>query len=223
MTAATDDLNDFNLLKEKYAEIDAQKLFKSLRKLDEKEQKVCLIQRDEIGNFYYSPALNLSQVEGLDLKREISKLKIIPSTSLKRSNTILGSIKPKQTTKKLKTGIQFRSVEFIDYGTFSSFAPQFDSSLASLSPRDSTLVNKPFRRVFLWFDEKVNVEINDMVTLIPSLDSCPIISKPSPDWTKLDFNVEEQLESKPMDNQSLLKVCILPLTLGTLHTNTLGI
>jgi hypothetical protein len=45
-----------------------------------------------------------------------------------------------------------------------------------------------------------------MVALIPSDSSCPVISKPLSDWKKLNFEFEEQLESKPMDNESLLKV-----------------
>jgi hypothetical protein len=90
----------------------------------------------------------MSAVQNLDLKREISKIKIVPSTSLKRSTSTLASSKSKQNVKKLKTGVQFRPVDFKDYGVFSSFAPQFDSGMASLDPRDSTLVMKPFRKVF---------------------------------------------------------------------------
>lgn len=139
--------SDLEVLTEYYEKTaNSAEIFKSL---DDKKpaEKVCLMQRDQIGNFYYSNPISQSAVEELELKREISKIKIIPTCTLKRSTSTLAS-KPKQSVKKLKTGVQFRPVEFKDYGLFTSFAPRFDSGMASLGSRDSTLVCKPFRKVY---------------------------------------------------------------------------
>lgn len=79
----------------------------------------------------------------------MSKIRIIPTPPLKGPSPLLSKSLPAHATKMKKTGVYSRTVEFTDYGPFASFGPAYDSTGASLSPIESTMILNPTRTVGL--------------------------------------------------------------------------
>jgi hypothetical protein len=86
----------------------------------ETTKNYCEIKRDLHSNFYFS---NLTE---------------------RTKNSIL--IKPAKSTKLKKLGIQRKeqkqSQEYLDYGIFSSFCPQYESHYSNYSPQDVSLLRR---------------------------------------------------------------------------------
>ena len=129
------------------------------------DQAVALMQRSIDGTFYFSSAASKETVDSIS-KREISKIKILPSASIGKVSNLgicsAAAVRPVQRRggsggggggggigKKYqnKSYLRNKVPDFLEYGSFSSFAPYVDSSFASLSPADAVALNYPNRRV----------------------------------------------------------------------------
>ncbi|KAH6581551.1 hypothetical protein BASA60_002383 [Batrachochytrium salamandrivorans] len=106
---------------------------------DIKGQKTALIQRGPDGTFYFSNS-QLKEVSDIPAGEKLSK-------------------------KKSTSGIRTEPVDFKDYGVFFTFAPTADSSKASISVAESTLVSRPGRHVECVYEDAP-----------PSLDTLPVFN-----------------------------------------------
>eukprot|EP00842_Homolaphlyctis_polyrhiza_P000870 jgi/Hompol1/1784/HPOL_005734-RA len=121
---------------------------------DLRHQKVSIVQRGADGAFYFSNAIPLkAAVDASDIE-PLTKIKIAPTPSIDKSDLpTLGAVsavpKPPQPPrpKRPPTGIAVEPVEIKDFGPFCSFAPTIDSSKASLSIPESTLLSRSNLRV----------------------------------------------------------------------------
>lgn len=92
--------------------------------------KVSLIQRSSSsGAFQFSSAQYLSLVPDT----QIAKIKIVPTPTDKSSRTLGESSRIDPVKKRRKTGAPFLAMQCLDYGLFSSFAPNWDSEGATVS------------------------------------------------------------------------------------------
>ncbi|KAH6590447.1 hypothetical protein BASA50_009422 [Batrachochytrium salamandrivorans] len=139
---------------------------------DIKGQKTALIQRGPDGTFYFSNS-QLKEVSDIPAGEKLSKVKIIPTPAINiadmprlgASSKIIKQSHDHPLKKKSTSGIRTEPVDFKDYGVFFTFAPTADSSKASISVAESTLVSRPGRHVECVYEDAP-----------PSLDTLPVFN-----------------------------------------------
>ncbi|KAI8923567.1 hypothetical protein BC831DRAFT_514104 [Entophlyctis helioformis] len=111
-----------------------------------RRQKTALVQRGTDGTFYFTGA-HPHPIDSFPLGDVVSKVKVIPTPSLPASAlpVLAVSTRPPKRQKplpprKIPAGIPVAPVEYRDYGVFSSFAPVADSSRASVSVSESSMM-----------------------------------------------------------------------------------
>lgn len=100
------------------------------------QPKIALVKRNVDGSFFFSSSPIVPLTEKLDLEGDVQTVSVMPTltdienipplSSLVQS--IIKPSRPKQTQKDHET-----PVDFLDYGPYSSFAPAYDTSNASMS------------------------------------------------------------------------------------------